>query len=274
MKISRIAPLALAAALVAPVAGAQGKPAAKPDAAAAPAVQVPATAAADLKSGDPMKIRGALDAIRMAGKGGAKYAPTIAEVLAKGLTRELTEAAIDTLGDTESDAGSAAIAPYVRHRNVKLRQASVKALSKTKGPAAIKALRTALSDSDPMVRGLSANALGNLKAKEATADLFVALDHRVNEAAAAIGQLCGESECDQLATRLGKVPFDVVTGGLDQVLFRSDLGEDAKIKVIGKVRELGTGEANKFLKDVQKRMQGASPRIKQSIDQAIQATGG
>jgi hypothetical protein len=58
------------------------------------------------------------------------------------------------------------------------------------------------------------------------------------------------------------------------VLFRTDLTEDAKIKMIGKLRELGTGEVNKFLKDVQKRMQGASPRIKQSIDQAIQATGG
>jgi HEAT repeat protein len=210
----------------------------------------------------------------MAGKNGARLAPAIAELLQKGLTRELTEAAIDTLGDTEAEAGSAAIAPYARHRNVKVRQASVKALAKTKGAVAIKALRGALSDSDPMVRGFSANALGTLKAKDATADLFVALDHRVNEAAAAIGLLCGADECDKLAMRLGKLPFDVVTGGLDQVLFRTDLTEDAKIKMIGKLRELGTGEVNKFLKDVQKRMQGASPRIKQSIDQAIQATGG
>lgn len=274
MKISRIAPLALAAALAASTAGAQGKPKTPDAAPAAPAVTVPATAAADLKSGDPMKVRAALDEVRMAGKNGAKLAPQIAELLQKGLTRELTEAAIETLGDTEAEAASAAIAPYARHRNLKVRQASVKALAKTKGPAAIKALRGALSDSDPMVRGFSANALGALKAKDAVGDLFVALDHRVNEAAAALGQLCGADDCEKLATRLGKVPFDVVTGGLDQVLFRQDLPEDAKIKTIGKVRELGTGEANKFLKDVQKRMQGASPRLKQSIDQAIQATGG
>lgn len=270
MKTTQIASIVLAAALGASIAGAQDKPKTAP----ATAVQVPANAAGELKSGDPMKIRAALDEIRMAGKGGARLAPVIADLLQKGLTRELTEAAIDTLGDTEAEAGSAAIAPYARHRNVKVRQASVKALAKTKGPAAIKALRAALGDSDPMVRGFSANALGALNAKDATGDLFVALDHKVNEAAAALGQVCGADECDKLATRLGRLPFDIVTGGLDQVLFRKDLNDDAKIKTIGKLRELGTGEANKFLKDVQKRLQGASPRIKQSIEQAIQATGG
>lgn len=270
MKTTQIASIVLAAALGASIAGAQDKPKTAP----ATAVQVRANAAGELKSGDPMKIRAALDEIRMAGKGGARLAPVIADLLQKGLTRELTEAAIDTLGDTEAEAGSAAIAPYARHRNVKIRQASVKALAKTKGPAAIKALRAALGDSDPMVRGFSANALGALNAKDATGDLFVALDHKVNEAAAALGQVCGADECDKLATRLGRLPFDIVTGGLDQVLFRKDLNDDAKIKTIGKLRELGTGEANKFLKDVQKRLQGASPRIKQSIEQAIQATGG
>src|SRR5258708_29966418 len=97
---------ALGLALHGSVAAAQGK---KPDAAAAPAPapMVSANAAADLKSGDFGKIRAALDEIRLAGKvNGAKYAPQIAELLAKGLTAQLTESAIDTLGDLESEATS------------------------------------------------------------------------------------------------------------------------------------------------------------------------
>jgi len=51
--------------------------------------------------------------------------------------------------------------------------------------------------------------------------------------------------------------------------------EDAKIKVIGRIRELGTIESNKFLKDVQKRWPAnGSKRVKQSIDQAVIATSG
>jgi hypothetical protein len=262
---------ALAIAASAPNGMAQTKPAAPP----APAATVSANAANDLKSGDVTKIKSALDEIRMAGKtNGGRYAPQIIELLQKGLTLSLLEAAIDTLGDLESEAASTAIAPYARHRSVKVRQASVRALAKTKGKAAVTALRDALSDSDAGVRGLSASALGNLKAKEATPALFLALDHHVNEAAAAIGMMCTPDECDKLALRIGKLPFDVVTSGLEQAVFRSDLPEDAKIKIIGHVRELGTQGANKFLRDVTKRMSSASPRIKQALEQAVAATGG
>jgi HEAT repeat protein len=266
--------LITALGLAAPItAAAQGKTDAAP---AAPAPTVSANAANDLKSGDAGKIRAALDEIRLAGKAnGGKYAPQIAELLAKGMTLDLTAAAIDTLGDLESEATSTSIAPYAHHRIAKIRQATIRALAKTKGKAAVTTLRTALSDSDPMVRGLAATSLGSLKAKEAVPDLFNALDHRVNEAAVSVGQLCGPAECENLASRVGKVPFDVVTSGLDQALFRTDLAEDNKIKIIGRLRELGTQEANRFLRDVTKRMvKEASPRLKQALEQAVAATGG
>ena len=105
--------------------------------------------------------------------------------------------------------------------------------------------------------------------------LRFALDHHVNEAAGSIGQLCNPTECDALAARIGKVPFDVMTSGLDPILFRpkAEVSDDAKVKLVGRIRELGTGEANKFLRDVQKRWPAAwSPRIKQSIDQGVLAT--
>jgi hypothetical protein len=241
-----------------------------------------------LASGDPEQIKAALDEARLAGKGAAKLVPAIVDQLERGMPFNLAEAAIDTLGDIASETAEAtagrrpdaepasvAIAPYLHHRSVSLRRAAARALVHTKGAAAAKGLRAALSDQDAAVRGTAATGLGALKAKEAVADLFVALDHRVNEAAASIGQLCSPDECDALASRMGKVPFDVITSGLDPILFRpaSEVGDDAKVKLVGRVRELGTGEANKFLRDVQKRWPATwSPRIKQAIDQGVLAT--
>ena len=275
--------LALAGVLVPAAVSAQPKPAPAKPAAPAPAKDKKGDAKVDvapivqkLRSGDASQIREALDEARIAGPGGAAAAPAVAEVLGRGLPLPLTESAIETLADLEAEAGTPAIPPYVSHRTTKVRRSAVKALARTKGAGASAALRRALSDQDAVVRGNAASGLGALKAKDAVGDLFTALDHRVNEAASSIGTLCGPTECDQLAGKLGRLPFDVMSGGFEQILFRptTDVTDDGKIKVIGKVRELGTPEANKFLRDVAKRLTTASPRLKQSLDQAIQATGG
>jgi hypothetical protein len=245
-------------------------------AAAAPPIDVKPIVA-KLKSGDEGQIKDALDEARLAGPPGAAAAPVVAEILTRGLSLPLTQSAIETLGDLESETGSAALSQYAVHRNAKVRRAAVKSLTRTKGAAAGTALKRALSDGDPVVRGTAASGLGALKAKEAVPELFVALDHRVNEAAVSIGRLCNPEQCEQLAGKLGKVPFDVITGGLDQVLFRptAEVSDDAKVKVIGRIREQGTIEGNKFLRDVQKRWPaGSSPRVRQAIDQAVMATAG
>ena len=230
-----------------------------------------------LRSGDPAQIKAALDDVRMAGKSAQAAAPVVADLLEKGLAPDLTLAAMETLADVESDAASPAVAWYASHRTLAIRLAAVRTLVRTRGPVAVKTLRHALSDQDPGVRGMAATGLGALKAKESVADLFVALDHQVAEAAVSIGQLCTPAECEQLTGKLGRLQFDVVTGGLDQVLFRqpTDISDDEKVKIIGRVRELGTPEANKFLKDVQSRWPKAwSQRVKQAIDQGVMATGG
>ncbi|HEX8796448.1 MAG TPA: HEAT repeat domain-containing protein [Polyangiaceae bacterium] len=263
-----------AVALVMPAGEAHAKPPA--GAVDVPkAVPLPADAIKRLKSGDPGQIKSALDDVRMSAKAGAPAVPAIVELLEKGLSPPLTVAAIETLGDTESEGGSDALSWYARHRTSSIRRAAVTALARTRGAAAVKALRTALSDPDPAVRGLSATGLGSMKAKDAVSDLFVALEHKVGEAAASIGQLCAGNECDRLAAKLGSVPFDVVTSGLDQVLFRpaADVSDDLKVRIVGRIRELGTGEANRFLRDVQTKWpKNWSTRVKQSLDQAVLAT--
>jgi HEAT repeat protein len=269
---SRAAVAALAIALLAVGGVAEGKP----PAADAPAlVPLPADAIKRLKSGDTAQIKSALDDVRLSGKAGGPAVPVIAELLQRGLPPALTQAALDAIGDTEGQAGSEAVAWYVRDRNFSIRRAAVQVLARTRGPSAVKALRAALSDPDAGVRGLSATALGSLKAHDAVGDLFTALDHKVAEAAASIGQLCAAAECDRLLAELGSVPFDVITGGLDQMLFRpsEEVNDDAKVKVVGRIRELGTAEANRFLRDAQSKWPKAwSQRVKQAIDQAVLAT--
>lgn len=271
-------------ALTVASASAIAQPAAPPPKTGAPTPTRPPAAKVDigaalqkLKSGDEAQIRGALDELRLAQTGGAPAAATIAELLARGLSEALTLQAIDTLREIESPDGSAVLSHYATHRTVGIRRSAVKALTRTKGAPATAALRRALSDGDPQVRNDAAAGLGSLKAKDAVTDLFLALDHKVNEAAASIGQLCNAEQCDQLAAKLGKLPFDVVTTGLDQILFRgaAEVSDDTKIKVIGRLRELGTAEANRFLKDVEKRLpRETSARVKQAVEQAVKATTG
>ena len=238
-------------------------------------VPLPPDAIKRLKSSDPAQVQSALDDVRVSGKAGAAAVPAIVDRLRTGLTPALTQAAIETLGDTETESATDILAWYSHHRNVEIRRTAIRALARTKGTQAITALRNALSDPDPAVRGLSATALGDMRAKDAVPALFAALEHNVPEAAAAIGELCSDTDCERLASKIGHMPFDVVTSGLDEVLLRPpvDVKDEVKVKIVSRVREMGTAEANRFLKGVQTRWPTrASARVKQAIDQAVIAT--
>lgn len=229
----------------------------------------------ELESGDETRIQAALDTIEKSGD--PKAAPLVEALLGRGVRRKTCVRALEVAGSLKQKSSSAAIAPYVRHRRAKIRHAAVRALLKTKGPVAVRVLRHALHSSDAMVRGIAASGLGSLGAKQALPDLFVALDHHVGEAAAAIGQLCEPKDCEKFATRLGKQPFDIMVSGFDQILFRpaKEIPDDEKIRIVGRLRELGTAEAGKYLADVAGRWpKGWSKKVKQAIDAAVKATGG
>ena len=202
---------------------------------------------------------------------------TANRVLARGLPVDLATTALRALAKVGHESSSRPIRSYLVHRHTELRREAVKALVKTKGPDAKLGLRRALSDGDAMVRGLAATGLGELGATEHVDGLFMALDHDVPEAAASIGQLCTADQCEQYASRTGRIGFDVMVTGFDQILFRDpkQMTDDQKIRIIGRVRELGTGEAHRFLKDVQGRWpQDWSERVKKAVDLAVQSTQG
>lgn len=222
-------------------------------------------------------VRTGFEALEEAGEAGLGAVPVANQVLSRGLPIDLSMVAVRVLGKVGDASSSAAIRPYLRHRHLPLRREAAKALVRTKGPSAKEGLRGALSDADPMVRGIAAGGLGELGAKEYIEDLFVALEHKVPEAAAAIGQLCDPEQCERFAGKTGRVGFDVMTSGFDQILFRDPSGmpDEAKLKIVGRIRELGTGEANRLLADVQGRWPATwSKRVKQAIDLAVLSTQG
>lgn len=232
--------------------------------------------AADLESGDSARIGAALAALIAAGKSAAAAAPALEALLAKGSSSQLIVKALEAAGALEQSSSSAKVAPYVKHRTDSVRRAAAKALVKTKGPVAVSTLRHALRSSDAQVRGVAATGLGSLGAKDALPDLFTALAHSVPEAASSIGQLCAPSDCDKFLALTGKHQFDIMSSGFDQILFRPDkeVSDDQKIKVVGRLRELGTKEAGKYLAEVKGRWpEGWSRRVKQALDAAVKATG-
>jgi len=211
----------------------------------------------------------------VSGRAGAPAVPQIAELLRSGLPSPLTVAALQAIGDTESPAATDVLTWYAHHRDATVRRSAVGALAKTRGPEVTQALRAALSDSDPGVRGIAASALGGLRATDAVTDLFLALDRDVSEAAASIGQLCSPTDCEKLAARLGRIPFDVVTSGLSEVLFRppAEINSALKVKIVERLRDVGTAEAHKFLKEMQERWPAhGSQEVKQAIDAGASAT--
>jgi len=249
----------------------------KSPAPAAPPTPPSAALLHELRSSDAAQIRAGLDEVRRAGRAAAGVSREVTALLDRGLTVELAVAALDTLAEIEVESTTERIVPYLAHRNARVREAAARALGKTRGAAAVKPLRRALADRDADVRSLAAAALGAMKAREAMADLFLALERGVDAAAPAIGRLCAGDECDRLIGTIGRRPLDVVIPGLDEVLFRADtgVGDDAKVKLIQRVREIATADANRFLRDAQRRWpKEASPRVKQAIDQAVLATGG
>jgi hypothetical protein len=230
-----------------------------------------------LTNKEPTVIRTGFEALEQAGEAGLGAVPVANQVLSRGLPIDLSIVALRALGKVGDSSSSVAIRPYLRHRHLPLRRDAATALVRTKGPVAKEGLRHALSDADPKVRGIAAAGLGELGAKEYLDDLFAALEHKVPEAAVSIGQLCDPEQCERFAGKTGRVGFDVMASGFDQILFRdaSEMPDEPKLKIVGRIRELGTGEAHRLLTDVQSRWPATwSKRVKQAIDLAVLSTQG
>lgn len=226
----------------------------------------------ELESGDEERIVTALSGLKDAAEQGPLLAPLVEALLRRGATPRVSVAAIGAAAVLEQPSSTPVLAPYVRHRDPAIRRAAVRALPRTGGPEAVQALILGLRSPDAAVRGLAATGLGQLRASAAVGPLLQAFEQNVAEAAPAIGKLCAPAECDRLVSTLGRLPFDAVTAGLEEILLRSDAAVDDayKLSVLQKLAALGTAEVRRFLVGLEQRWpEDASPRVKQAISQAL-----
>jgi HEAT repeat protein len=277
---ARLAPLAFALALAGSLPALAGPKSATSTKAAAPKpLDKKAVKALQAKlAGSPQEMVEALVAAQAAGPPAAALAPDIEALVRRGSNGAILETALGALGALGAPSSSAVLRPYVQHRVPAIRRAAVRALVATKGPEAAAAFREGLRSGDGQVRGFSATGLGAIGAADALPDLFLALDRNVPEAAASIGQLCGLEDCKRFTARLGKLGFDVMTSGIEPILFRQPpLAEDALVEIVTAVRDLGTPEARRYLADVGARWPAnGSKKVKQTLEGAVAAipTGG
>jgi HEAT repeat protein len=271
--------LAVTLGLLGSFAGAaQAQPRAKPPVDTKPTDSKPTIDAAAIRAklggstrADSARLLEGLAEAQAAGAGAAAVAPAIEQLLKKGTIAAAARAALEALGAIGAPASSAVIRPYLKHRIAEVRRAAARALGSTKGAEAALAFKEGLRSSDGMVRGFSASGLGSLGQVDALPDLFVALDRGVAEAAAAIGMLCGADDCDRFVSKLTRVSFDVMTSGLDPILFRQKPLPDAEVlKIVRRIGDLATPQARRYLTDVAGRWPAAgSAKVKEAIEGAI-----
>jgi HEAT repeat protein len=223
-----------------------------------------------LESGDETRTLAALDEIELSAD--SKAAPLVDGLLARGANSKILLRALGVLGSLGQEPSSVAIAPYVKHRAPEVRRAAAQSLTRTKGPVAVQALRLALHGSDSALRGVAADGLGALGAKDAVPDLFVVLPKETPEAAAAIGTLCSGDECKKFVALLGKLPFDVMQSGFLPILLRTgpEVSDTLKIQLIDQLRRLATAKANELLSSALASFPAnGNPKVKAAIDAAL-----
>jgi len=244
---------------------------------AAPATKPPAHATLNLdstkkalESGDEAQVLAALDEIEKVAD--RRAAPLVEALLGRGANSKLLLRAIAVAGALAAPSSSSALAPYVKHRAPEVRHAAAQSLARTKGSAAISALRDALRSNDPALRGTAAEGLGALGAKEAVPDLFVVLPKEVPQAAGAIGVLCRGDECQRFVGLLGKLPFDVMESGFLPLLLRTDADapDAAKLQLIEQLRRMATQKSGALLATaLASYPTSGNPKIRAAIDAAI-----
>lgn len=215
---------------------------------AAPAVITDATRQ-KLAGSDPAALEEALMELVQVGSPDAVEA--IANRIRRGLPRPLVVPFVETLGVLRHpSAGPVLVEVAVVHRHPDVRVAAIRALQACRPAGAADAVRERLGDPAPMVRAAAAVTLGALRDREAVDPLFRALDRQLYEAAPALASIVQDAEIPQLTGYLGRLPFDVMSPALTELLAREDVSERRKLDLIAQLQELGTSEVKYFLEQL------------------------
>lgn len=168
-------------------------------------------------------------------------------MLRAGQSDAITERGLEALRGLAEPASLDCLAEFTRHRRAAVRRRAYAAIAAIQDPRSRQLLEQGLRDSDRQVRGEAADLLGRIGARASLDLLFRAFERGVIEAASAIGRLGNTASVERFDEHLGHAPLSVMLSGYEQYLRRSDIDEDTKVEIVGRLGEVSGRTVREFL---------------------------
>lgn len=220
-----------------------------------------------LVSSNPDELRMAIESCAQASK---EVTPLLVERIRAGLPGDLLGAAVDALiAGGNSSGASELLAELTSHRRPQIRARALLGMVTLRTSNAQGSLVKALSDADADVRSTAAQGLSLLGARDSWPELFLAFEHNVEGAAAAIGELAEPSTIPRVTDYIGRTSFVELTPMLDRLFARRDLPEDAKLSLLDAIVKHGSSEARAYLEGLLPKLASeTSARVRKNITDA------
>lgn len=171
----------------------------------------------------------------------------IVTMLRAGQPDAITERGLEALRGLAEPSSLDCLAEFTRHRRAAVRRRAYAAIAAIHDPRSRQLLEQGLRDSDRQVRGEAADQLGRTGARASLDLLFRAFERGVIEAAAAIGRLGDSASVERFDEHLGHAPLSVMLSGYEQYLRRTDIDEDTKVDIVGRLGEVSGRTVREFL---------------------------
>ena len=158
--------------------------------------------------------------------------------LRAGQPDAFADRAIELLGELRKAPSLPLLARLRRHRRESARALAYRALSLQPGRDVWQLVASGLRDPSPRVRGVAAEALASMGARQALPLLWVALERGVPQAAGAVGRLGGAPSIDKLHAQLGRLPLRSLLQGYRELLPRADLPVPARLGIVTRLEDV------------------------------------
>ncbi len=176
----------------------------------------------------------------------AVVAPLVT-LIRSGQPDAVTERAIEALRGLAQPSSLDVLTELTRHRRPAVRRRAYAAIAAIHDARVRALLEQGLRDSDRQVRGVCADQLGRTGARASLDLLFRAFERGVIEAAGAIGRLGNSASVERFDEHLGHAPLSVMLSGYEQYLARTDIDEDTKVEIVGRLGEVSGRTVREFL---------------------------
>lgn len=198
-----------------------------------------------LSSGNTDEVLAAIDQLTLVDD--PQVVPPIVAMVRAGQPDAVTDRAIEALRTLAEPSSLDLLAELSHHRRAQVRRRAYAAIAAVHDPRARQLLEQGLRDSDRGVRGAAADLLGRTGARASLDLLFRAFDRGVVEAASAIGRLGDASSVERFDEHLGHAPLSVMLSGYEQYLARTDIDEDTKVEIVGRLGDVSGRTVREFL---------------------------